>query len=279
MTQPNALLMRHYGTESDFLQKEAGLSPFARRMLMAMIASKLQRGISNDLDEAQQQAAAFNKEFVRLQIQKLGPSIDSVHHTNPPIFASSGGDIGAMPYQVPIGMDMGMVRVASALGAELAHMDKKAGIFSSLAATPVVQGAAKRIGGAFGRIAARPAGAVGSAVSGAVSKAVAPVKALAASPVGQAVGQVGSAVGTGARSVGADALRSAKGIGRGVATAGAIGLGAAGLGAYALAKPALGYLSKEQQPANWGHADYGAPQLAYGVNQYGQPNYGAPFIR
>lgn len=274
MTPPNATFMRHYGTESDFLQKEAGLSPFARRMLMVMIASKMQRGMSHGFDAEQQQAAAFNQEFQRLQLQKLGPSIESIHHTNPPVFAESGGDIGAMPYQVPIGMDTGMVRVASALGAELAQMDKKGGIMSSLAGAfaggpkPLAKGLFQ-----VGNALKAPVRGIGAAVaSGPGQKAIGALSGAA-----QRVGQGAAAV---AANPGVQkAVGGAKALGRGALTAGAVGLGAAGLGAYALAKPALGYLSKEQPPANWGHADYGAPQLAYGVNPYGQPNYGAPFIR
>jgi len=275
MTQPDATFMRHYGTESDFLQKEAGLSPFARRMLMAMVASKIQRGMSQSLDAEQQQAAAFNNEFLRLQLQKLGPSTESLRHTNPPVFAESGGDIGAMPYQVPIGMDTGMVRVASALGAELAQMDKKAGIMSSLAGVIQRSGPKPLANGLFqvGNALKAPVRGVGAALASAPGQKAVGALSGAAQRVGQGAAAV--AANPGVQKV----VGGAKALGRGALTAGAVGLGAAGLGAYALAKPALGYLSKEQQPANWGHADYGAPQLAYGVNQYGQPNYGAPFIR
>ena len=45
------------------------------------------------------------------------------------------------------------------------------------------------------------------------------------------------------------------------------------------AKPVLGYLSQEQRPTNMGMADYGAPQLPYGTNQYGQAQLGTPFMR
>lgn len=54
-------------------------------------------------------------------------------------------------------------------------------------------------------------------------------------------------------------------------------LAAAGLGAAALTakgvKGGLNYMSQEAQPKNWGVG----PSLAYGVNQYGQPQVGSSF--
>lgn len=246
MNAPNAELMRRYGTESDFLEKEAGLSPFARRMLAALVMSRLSQAAGRELDDTQQQAMAMNDAFQRLQMQKLNPSIQGVRYSSPPLFAE-GGAFGGVPYPVPLGMDAGMVRVASAVGAELARLDKEAGIMGSLAGA-VAAGPKPLAKGLFG---------LGNALK-------APVRGAAAA-LSSAPGQ--------------KALGAAKTFGRGALTAGALGLGAAGLGAYALAKPTLGYLSKEQQPANWGHSDYGAPQLAYGVNSYGQPQVGLPFIR
>lgn len=60
---------------------------------------------------------------------------------------------------------------------------------------------------------------------------------------------------------------------------GALGVGALGVGAYAASKPALGYLSKENPTPTRGGVSAGAPQLAYGVNEYGVPQLGSPFIQ
>jgi len=60
---------------------------------------------------------------------------------------------------------------------------------------------------------------------------------------------------------------------------GALGVGALGVGAYAASKPVLGYLSKQQEHPTWGATAQGAPQLAYGVNQYGTPQLGSPFVQ
>lgn len=41
---------------------------------------------------------------------------------------------------------------------------------------------------------------------------------------------------------------------------------------------ALKYLSQEADPYDWSQARYGRPQLAYGVNEYGQTQMGTPFV-
>lgn len=259
---PNEELMRVYGTEEDFLEKKSGISPFARRMLFGMLAMSMARGFSQNLNEQRAQAQAMNDAFHRLQQMKLGPSISGVRQTVAPAFVPPDGDIGYAPFPVPIGMDAGMVRVASAIGAEMAQKDKEAGIMGSLAgmaskSKPLAQGLFR-----VGQGLKAPVRAAGAAMaSPAAQKVVGGVQQAIASPTAQKV------------------IGGAKSFGRSALTAGALGVGALGLGAYAATKPALSYLSKEQQPANWGLTDYGAPQLAYGVNEYRQPQLGLPFIR
>lgn len=327
MIRPNEELMQRYGTEVDFQEKEAGLSPLAKRMLFAMAASRAAQGWDDSMNQQRAEAMAMNDAFQALQQQKLGLTIAAARHSTPPVFAPPDQELGYMPYPVPLGMDAGMVRVASAIGAELAHLDKEAGIMSGLAG--LMERKAPQLARGFGRIGGAlkaPVGAVGEGLASAGHGLAAGAKLPV---VGKAVGRVGGAVE--ARGVGLmrnagnlssnpaamqvspqaaarmrlSRIRSseaaagrqagsfvphvqtaaermggaAKSMGRGALAAGLVGAGALGLGAYALAKPTLGYLSKEQKPANWGETDYGAPQLAYGVNQYGYPQLGTPFMR
>jgi hypothetical protein len=73
-------------------------------------------------------------------------------------------------------------------------------------------------------------------------------------------------------------VQGAKTVGKGIGTAGALGLGAAGLGLYGLTRAGAGIMSQENQPSDWGGANYGASQPVYGINQYGYAQRGSPFV-
>jgi len=264
MTRPNEELMRHYGTDVDFQEKEAGISPFAQRLLFAMLAMRMAQHVGGEMSEQRQQAIAMNDAFRALQLQQMASTIGNAQHAQAPVFAPPGADLGYLPYPVPIGMDAGMVRVASALGAELAQMEKEAGIMSGMAGllskSPNL---------------AKPFQQVGHALQAPVRAA----QAAAASPMGQKiVGGLQKARDV-AAPVAQKAVAGAKTVGRGALAGGLVGAGLLGGTAYLASKPVLGYLSREQGPADWGETTYGAPQLAHGINQYGQPQLGTPFIR
>jgi hypothetical protein len=238
-----------------------------------MVAMNMARGFSQNLNEQRAQAAAMNDAFQHLQQRKLGPSISGIRHSTAPVFTPPDGDIGYAPYPVPIGMDTGMVRVATAIGAGMAHQGKEAGIMGSMAG--LAAGSKPLAKGLF---------QVGQGLKAPVRAASSMLATPGAQKVVGGVQRAGQAVSQGVQQAASSpmaqkAIGGAKSLGRTALTAGALGAGALGLGAYAVAKPTLGYLSKEQQPANWGGTDFGAPQLPYGVNQYGQPQLGTPFIR
>lgn len=322
MNRPNEELMRRYGTEADFLEKEAGMSPFAQRLLFAMLTARLATHIGSEMSQQRQQAVEMNDAIRMLQMQRMASTIANIQHSQAPIFAPPGADLGYAPYPVPIGMDAGMVRVASALGAEMAQMDKEAGIMSGLAgmASKVPQlakpltamgrglqkpfamgaGALQQAGHSIAGAAQTPVvgkalGRMGGSVEWGGAKALQRMGQPSAMPLSrqaqgfqrlegvrateQAMGKpVGSLV-PHVPTMGERAGAAAKSVGQKALGYGLVGAGLLGAGAYMASKPVLGYLSGEQPPADWAGTSYGAPQLAHGINQYGQPQLGAPFIR
>lgn len=266
--------MVQYGTEDIFLEKTSDGTPFAAKLLFAMVAMKMARNYGDELQSQRLQAQALNDRFQDIQRMNLGSTRDALQHTTPRAFVAPvlpmGGpsDPNAM-MGIPLGWDQGMVRTASIARAVGSDMAKVAlGIPPVL---PALQRAGQAVRGAFQSgatkrlLAAAEEGGVGSVAKGVPPVAgpyrtpgrVAPAPAPAAAPV---AGKSG-------------------GLGKKLLAGGALGLGAAGVGAFALGRGSLGYLSKEQRQPTYGGSAFGAPQLAYGVNQYGYPQLGAPFIQ
>ena len=251
---PNEELMARYGTRPVFEEKTAEGTPFAAKILFAMVAMKMARNYADELQIQRLEAQNLNNQFQNMQRMNLGPTRDAMEHSRPKAFIAPalpmGGpqDPNAMA-GIPLGWDEGMVRtaaVAQAAGADLAKV--AVGGFD--------------LGGALGRAGGALRKAFQPGVEGAAKAAIPPT--LKQPPISAAFKPVADA---------------ARGVQRKVVGAGALGLGVAGLGALAGTRSALGYLSSEQEQPTYGATPYGAPQLSYGVNQYGQPQIGSPFIQ
>lgn len=144
----------------------------------------------------EEQARAFNRKFEGEMSNRSRPVRRNAEHTRMPFILmagrpSGGGDIGfsgdggmgpsvtqSMPRSlqgsdVPLGYDEGMVRMASAIGADLALMHEKNAInFGAIGKS--IGGVASRAGGAIASGATKAVGAVGNAATktmGAVSNA------------------------------------------------------------------------------------------------------------
>ena len=271
MTGPNEELMCEYGTE--VVEKTASGSPFAAKLLFAMMAMRMARDFAEDQTYQRLQAKSLNDRFQQLQNSDLAVTRDALQHSRPRVFVGPnlpmGGPQDPNALQgVPLGWDEGMVRtaaVADAVGGDLAK---------TALGIPQVQGALQRgaqaVRGAFQSgatkrlLQAAKVEGVAPSVQGGSPFRVAPKMPTPTPPPAAGPGPVSSTL---------------KGVGRGLATAGALGVGAVGMGAFAAGRPALGYLSREQDNPTYGATANGAPQLAYGVNQWGQPQLGAPFIQ
>jgi hypothetical protein len=267
MSGPNEELMRCYGTAP--LVKEAG-TPFAAKMLFAMAAMQMARNFAEEQQYQRLQAKALNDRFQQLQSSDLGPTRDAMQHSRPRVFIGPTLPMGGPSDPnnlsgIPLGWDEGMVRtaaVADAVGADLAK--------TALGLTPIVQGAQRAgqaVRGALQSGATKRFLAAGQTLPP-VAAGGSPFRMPSKTPVPSPAGPSSSGIGS-----------TVKSLGRGLVTAGALGVGAAGLGALSMAKPAIGYLSREQETPTYGASAYGSPQLSYGVNRYGQPQLGAPFIQ
>lgn len=123
MNAPNAYLMEVFGTEDVYRQKLAGALPLASRLLLA--EANIERARRSELEEEyarmQTNAGILNarlREAARLRQSNEGfrsrvPVVLSVERTP--------GMLSGM--DVPVGMDQGMVRLASVAGRMFAHVN------------------------------------------------------------------------------------------------------------------------------------------------------------
>ena len=231
MNRPNEELMKAYGTEDVFLAKEASATPFAAKMLFAMMASQLSHHFADEFLAQRQQAMAMNDEFQAMHALRNEAMNQNARYTRPPVMIGPGISAGGMDpnmlYGIPLGLDQGMVRtaaVARGVGQDMAKM---------AIGLPLGGLAGKVMGSATGVLRKAP-GAIAGAAKGALGS---------------------------------------------VAGKAALGVGALGVGGYMAGKKGLDYLSRENPQRAWGSTQFGAPALAYGVNEYGAPQRGAPFIQ
>lgn len=174
------------------MDKTSGVAAVANAL--AVMALRVQR--SRETMAQEEQARAFNRKFEGEMSNRSRPVRRNAEHTRMPFILmagrpSGGGDIGfsgdggmgpsvtqSMPRSlqgsdVPLGYDEGMVRMASAIGADLALMHEKNAInFGAIGKS--IGGVASRAGGAIASGATKAVGAVGNAATktmGAVSNA------------------------------------------------------------------------------------------------------------
>jgi hypothetical protein len=128
---PNEALMDHFDTRHVFEKKADGSSYLARLVYGAGLAEHARQ--AHELAEAKKERAlAVAEELRALQAARMGSVVQAAHHTRVPLIlrpemvpggVSDGGIPGS---SIPLGFDEGMIRMAAAIGADLAHMDKAA---------------------------------------------------------------------------------------------------------------------------------------------------------
>ena len=269
--------------------KIAGAKPAAQVARLALAA--LQYGSTrNSMRAASDHRAAaeeMTEMFRQAQMQRTEQAIRNLQYTRPHI---------VIPAPVPglqrwdgndvmLGMDGGMVRLASAgFGRDLAEDFQK----EALSLQPLV-GAAK---GAFGALAGAGAkagrglmggakGMLAGGLPGAAQGMAGAIRAPAAPmTMGQAAGKIrdwatalpGKAEKAWQQS-GINTLQGAKRTAIGLG----MGAGALYLGTKAL-RGASNLMSQEAHPARYGTQQFGGSRIAYGVNEYGQPDTRAPVM-
>lgn len=160
MNSPDPRLMRLFNTEEVYQQKLAGGLPYGLNLLAAEY--NVENSRENVLEELElrEQAHAMNERMREARAILMAPVQEKLRHTHVPVVLSAGRVPGMIHGgDVPVGMDEGMVRMASAAGRALAHFDlnaleKDAGIGGSLltAGKNILGGAGRGIAAGFGRL-------------------------------------------------------------------------------------------------------------------------------
>lgn len=282
---PDPELTRHFGNEDVLAEKRAGRAELATRITMGLIGYGMGRTELSRQRAHQAEAEAMNATFERLQAMKMQAAQENARFSRPPMIIPApvhgmsrwDGD------SVPVGMDMGMVRMASVATEVGVDMAKQA-----LDLSPILAGA-KSVMGKLGPMASKLVGPKTPSLAGAVQAATGAVpkpppaigqasSALAAgagaqNPVGGALSGLADKAKKMWEQSGVNTMGGAK------RTAIGLGLGAAALygGGKALRK-GLNVMSREAPPSQFGAQSYGGSTVPYGVNEYGQPDLRAPFM-
>jgi hypothetical protein len=143
---PDLRLLHAFGNEDVLLEKAAGGKELAARLAIGLLEANRARNARLREEMLSAQAERMNHIFRMIEDQKMAPVREAARHTRMPLIllalqAARGEGVGlgaplqGVPRQlmgedVPLGMDEGMVRMASAIGSDLAHyaLEKDAGI-------------------------------------------------------------------------------------------------------------------------------------------------------
>jgi hypothetical protein len=136
---PDLRLLHAFGNEDVLLQKVAGGEALAARVAIGLMEANRSLNTRRREEVLSAQAEQMNHAFRMMEDQKMMPVREGARHARMPLIlmalqAAHGGGAGmgmGMPMQgvprqlmgedVPLGMDEGMVRMASAIGSDLAH--------------------------------------------------------------------------------------------------------------------------------------------------------------
>lgn len=311
MNAPDQELLHAFGNEDIYADKLAGRAELVARLAMGLIGYGSGRTELHRQRSLQVEAEAMNAAFEHMQAMKLQQAEAGARHSRAPYVLrapirmdhESGNGLGGKSWDAldqgmpiyPVGLDEGMVRMASVAYDVGADMAKEA-----LSIQPLVD-AAKNIFGKVGPAATQTMGkVVGATAQGPKMPTLASTAqkitgGLPAAPKPPpALGQVAPTLAGGA-AAGGGILGSLGGIGqkvqqglqqsgvtslRGAAmTAGGLALGGMAIkGAVGGAKKGLDVMSREATPQQYGTQQFGGSRVPFGVNDYGQPDLRTPFM-
>lgn len=122
---PNPELVRRYGTQHVFLEKTAGELPLVARLSAALLSASYGHGVVKSQAEQRNEADLLNQAAEEVEKARLRPATSALQHTRSPAFIGNGF---IDPSLVPVGMDEGMVRLASIADASGRALVKVSGI-------------------------------------------------------------------------------------------------------------------------------------------------------
>lgn len=273
---PDQELLHAFGNEDVYADKLAGRSELVARLAMGLMGYGIGRSELARQRSHQAEAEAMNEAFEHMQAMQLQQAESGARHTRPRIVIPApvpgmrrwDGDA------VPVGMDEGMVRLASVAYDVGADMAKEA--FPS--AQPLIEGAKKL----FGKIG--PAVAQGPKMTGAsgvvqaapkpppgVGQAASTLSAGAAG--GGLLGGLGTKLQNGLQQTGIKSMRGA------AMTAGGLALGGLAIKkAVGGVRKGVDVMAQEAGPAQYGAQQHGGSRVPNGINEYGQPDLRTPFM-
>lgn len=137
MTSPRTDLLRRFGTEEVYQQKLAGMPPLAARLAIGAFNVARNQAERDRQDFLYAQAEEMNRQLAQTRAMLMRPVERNLEHTHAPMILSAGRSPGMMSgLDVPVGMDEGMIRLASAAGVaieSLEELEKDAGIVGDVA--------------------------------------------------------------------------------------------------------------------------------------------------
>lgn len=195
---PNEALMRQYGNQHIFEKKGDGASYLARMAYGAALAEH-SRQAQELAAERHEHALRVSEALRDMRTARVLGLVEAAKHTRMPVIlraepvpgADTDGGLSGIPgTAIPLGFDDGMVRIASAIGADLAQMEKDAGFVQNVQnlAAPIKQ-VAQRVTTAVKNTAQPVMGKLKAAVTpgpGAAGKRLLEAESKLPSSVGQA---------------------------------------------------------------------------------------------
>lgn len=262
MNGPDRDLLRIYGTA-----KTAGSGSVLARLAMGVVNQQASAARTQQDEARREEAARMNEIFQNLELARMS--------------------------QVYEGMNPGMTRLAADIGAEIAHIEKDAGVFNALAQGVKGFGAARAVGmemqpalgfakgnavKAFGSPvhAAKAAPALAAPAATAAAPALGPYRKMVYTPSAPAAAVVAPAAAAPvARAAAAAPAKSRASLLGPLGMKGNLALAGGAAGALYLGSKGIdaakGLASSEERgPATYGPGAYGY-RIPAGVNAYGYP--------
>lgn len=124
MNSPDSRLMRRFHTEDVYQQKLAGSLPLAMRAIAADVNVTRGRQEEDAKEIHFLQAEILNERLRAANALMMAPINEKLRHTHIPLILAARRGNGMLSGEdVPLGMDEGMIRMASVAGRVFAHVD------------------------------------------------------------------------------------------------------------------------------------------------------------